>query len=145
MHVIKCHAVATMSADYTAPYGLVRDAAIVTQEGRISWVGPAERCPSVFSKSTFTDFGDRLVTPSFVDCHTHIVSGGNRAQEFEMRLNGASYEEVARAGGGIVSTVSATREASFDALVSDALPRIDAIIAEGTSLVEVKSGYGLDV
>ena len=145
MHVIKCHAVATMSADYTAPYGLVRDAAIVTQEGRISWVGPAERCPSVFSKSTFTDFGDRLVTPSFVDCHTHIVSGGNRAQEFEMRLNGASYEEVARAGGGIVSTVSATREASFDALVSDALPRIDAMIAEGTSLVEVKSGYGLDV
>jgi imidazolonepropionase len=134
-----------MSADYTAPYGLVRDAAIVTQEGRISWVGPAERCPSVFSKSTFTDFGDRLVTPSFVDCHTHIVSGGNRAQEFEMRLNGASYEEVARAGGGIVSTVSATREASFDALVSDALPRIDAMIAEGTSLVEVKSGYGLDV
>ena len=145
MHVIKCHAVATMSADYTAPYGLVRDAAIVTQEGRISWVGPAERCPSVFSKSTFTDFGDRLVTPSFVDCHTHIVSGGNRAQEFEMRLNGASYEEVTRAGGGIVSTVSATREASFDALVSDALPRIDAMIAEGTSLVEVKSGYGLDV
>ena len=145
MQVIKCHAVATMSADYTAPYGLVRDAAIVTQEGRISWVGPAERCPSVFSKATFTDFGDRLVTPSFVDCHTHIVSGGNRAQEFEMRLNGASYEEVARAGGGIVSTVSATREASFDALVSDALPRIDAMIAEGTSLVEVKSGYGLDV
>ena len=145
MHVIKCYAVATMSADYTAPYGLVRDAAIVIQEGRISWVGPAERCPSVFSKSTFTDFGDRLITPSFVDCHTHIVSGGNRAQEFEMRLNGASYEEVARAGGGIVSTVSATREASFDALVSDALPRIDAMIAEGTSLVEVKSGYGLDV
>ncbi len=145
MHVIKCHAVATMSAENTAPYGLVRDAAIVIQEGRISWVGPAERCPSVFSKSTFTDFGDRLVTPSFVDCHTHIVSGGNRAQEFEMRLNGASYEEVARAGGGIVSTVSATREASFDALVSDALPRIDAMIAEGTSLVEVKSGYGLDV
>ena len=134
-----------MSAENTAPYGLVRDAAIVIQEGRISWVGPAERCPSVFSKSTFTDFGDRLVTPSFVDCHTHIVSGGNRAQEFEMRLNGASYEEVARAGGGIVSTVSATREASFDALVSDALPRIDAMIAEGTSLVEVKSGYGLDV
>jgi imidazolonepropionase len=145
MQVIKCHAVATMSAENTAPYGLVRDAAIVIQEGRISWVGPAERCPSVFSKSTFTDFGDRLVTPSFVDCHTHIVSGGNRAQEFEMRLNGASYEEVARAGGGIVSTVSATREASFDALVSDALPRIDAMIAEGTSLVEVKSGYGLDV
>lgn len=145
MHVIKCHAVATMSAENTAPYGLVRDAAIVIQEGRISWVGPAERCPPVFSKSTFTDFGDRLVTPSFVDCHTHIVSGGNRAQEFEMRLNGASYEEVARAGGGIVSTVSATREASFDALVSDALPRIDAMIAEGTSLVEVKSGYGLDV
>ena len=98
MHVIKCHAVATMSAENTAPYGLVRDAAIVIQEGQISWVGPAERCPSVFSKSTFTDFGDRLVTPSFVDCHTHIVSGGNRAQEFEMRLNGASYEEVARAG-----------------------------------------------
>ncbi|MDA9224651.1 imidazolonepropionase, partial [Tateyamaria sp.] len=134
-----------MSAENTAPYGLVRDAAIVVQEGRISWVGPAKNCPPMFSQAASNDFGDRLVTPSFVDCHTHIISGGNRAQEFEMRLNGASYEDVARAGGGIVSTVSATREASLEALVSDALPRIDAMIAEGTSLVEVKSGYGLDV
>ena len=87
---------------------------------------------------------NRLITPGLIDCHTHIVFGGNRAMEFEMRLNGASYEEVARAGGGIVSTVSATREATLDELVEDALPRLDALIAEGATVVEVKSGYGLD-
>lgn len=88
--------------------------------------------------------GGRLVTPALIDCHTHLVHGGNRAGEFEMRLEGASYEEVARAGGGIVSTVSATREAGEGALVAAALPRLDALIGEGVAAVEIKSGYGLD-
>ena len=89
--------------------------------------------------------GGRLVTPALIDCHTHLVHGGNRAGEFEMRLEGASYEEVARAGGGIVSTVSATREADEDALDAAALPRLDALIGEGVAAVEIKSGYGLDM
>ena len=84
------------------------------------------------------------MTPALIDCHTHIVHGGNRAREFEMRLEGASYEEIARAGGGIVSTVTATRETSEDALLASALPRVDALIAQGVSVIEVKSGYGLD-
>lgn len=88
--------------------------------------------------------GGRLITPGLIDCHTHIVFGGHRAAEFEMRLNGASYEEVARAGGGIVSTVRATRAASEEALVASALARLDALIAEGVTTLEVKSGYGLD-
>ena len=87
----------------------------------------------------------RLVTPGLIDCHTHIVHGGDRAVEFEMRLNGASYEEVARAGGGIVSTVTATRNASEEALLADALTRVDVMIAEGVTMLEIKSGYGLDV
>ncbi|MDO9526157.1 MAG: imidazolonepropionase [Gemmobacter sp.] len=91
------------------------------------------------------DLKGRLVTPALVDCHTHIVHGGHRALEFEQRLQGASYEDVARAGGGIVSTVSATRAASLDALIAQSLPRVDALLAEGVSCIEVKSGYGLDI
>lgn len=122
-------------------YGLV-EGALAVQNGRIAWVG--HDLPAEYADLPRRDAGGRLVTPSFIDCHTHIVFGGDRAMEFEMRLNGASYEEVARAGGGIVSTVKATRVASVDDLVRLALPRLDALLAEGVSVVEVKSGYGLD-
>ncbi|WP_298850272.1 imidazolonepropionase [uncultured Ruegeria sp.] len=125
-------------------YGLVRDAAIALQDGRIAWVGPVADLPSQFADLPRTPFGGRLVTPALIDCHTHVVHGGHRAAEFEMRLNGASYEEVARAGGGIISTVKATRAASVEDLIAQALPRVDAMLAEGVSIIEVKSGYGLD-
>lgn len=125
-------------------YGL-RDADTVVLDGEtIAWVGALAELPADYAASTSHDLGGRLITPALIDCHTHLVFGGNRAMEFEMRLNGASYEEVARAGGGIISTVKATREASEDALVADALPRLDALIAEGVCTIEIKSGYGLN-
>jgi imidazolonepropionase len=127
-------------------YGLVDNGALaVGGDGRIAWCGPAEELPADFSAWPSRDLGGRLVTPGLIDCHTHIVHGGNRAREFEMRLEGASYEEIARAGGGIVSTVTATRAASEDELVASALPRLDTLIAEGVTTLEVKSGYGLTV
>lgn len=125
--------------------GLVEDAAIVVENDRIAWAGPEAGLPSVYSSHDRRDLGRRLVTPALIDCHTHIVHGGNRAREFEMRLQGASYEEIARAGGGIVSTVAATRQASEAELLASALPRLDALIAQGVATVEIKSGYGLDV
>lgn len=135
---------ATM-AEGAAPYGLIENGAIAISDGRIVWAGPRAELSADNSDWPLRDLGGRLVTPGLIDCHTHIVFGGNRAMEFEMRLNGASYEEVARAGGGIVSTVTATRTASLEDLVADALPRLDALIAEGATVVEVKSGYGLDL
>lgn len=125
-------------------YGLIEEGAIALDEERIAWVGPAADTPDIYSTAQTHDLGGRLVTPALIDCHTHTVFGGNRATEFELRLNGASYEEVARAGGGIVSTVKATRAASEEALLADALTRVDALIAEGVTLIEVKSGYGLN-
>ena len=133
-------AVATMSPG--APYGLIPDAAIAVRGGRIAAVGPAAEVAA--ADLPVRDLGGRLVTPALVDCHTHVVFGGNRAREFEMRLEGASYEEVARAGGGIVSTVRATRAADEAALLAAALPRVDAMLTEGLATIEVKSGYGLD-
>lgn len=127
-----------------APYGLIAQGAVVVRDGGIGWVGAMADLPVEFQTLDRCDLAGRLVTPGLVDCHTHMVFGGDRAMEFEMRLNGASYEEVARAGGGIVSTVTETRAASLDELVKAALPRLDALIAEGVSAVEVKSGYGLD-
>ena len=118
--------------------------AVVLDQGRILWAGPQDALPSDYAGWDRVDLEGRLLTPAFIDCHTHIVHGGHRAREFEMRLEGASYEEVARAGGGIVATVTATRAADEDSLVAQALPRLDALIAEGVSCVEVKSGYGLD-
>ncbi|WP_425500890.1 imidazolonepropionase [Roseovarius faecimaris] len=126
-----------------APYGLLRQAALWVKDGRIAWVGPDTECPAEADEGE--DMQGRLITPALIDCHTHIVHGGHRAGEFEMRLNGASYEEVARAGGGIVSTVTATRAASQAELLAGALRFADALIAEGAAVIEVKSGYGLDI
>jgi imidazolonepropionase len=128
-----------------APYGLVEDAAIAIEAGHIAWAGSHVDLPSHHAGWPAQDMGGRLVTPGLIDCHTHIVFGGNRAREFEMRLEGASYEEIARAGGGIVSTVTATRTASVDELVEGALPRVDHLLAEGVTTLEIKSGYGLDM
>ena len=127
-----------------ASYGLIKDAAIAVMDGVIEWVGPAASLPDMYISLDRTSLGGRLVTPGLIDCHTHIVHGGDRTVEFEMRLNGASYEEVARAGGGIVSTVTATRNATEDQLLQDALRRVDVLIAEGVTTIEIKSGYGLD-
>lgn len=126
-------------------YGLVERGAVAIRDGRIEWAGPEADLPAAFSGRTRQDLEGRLVTPAFIDCHTHLIHGGHRAREFEMRLEGASYEEIARAGGGIVSSVSATRAASEAELVASALPRLDALLAEGVAVVEIKSGYGLDI
>lgn len=126
------------------PYGYIEDGCIVIEHGLIRWAGPRPDCPEQYTSTSFVDLDGCLVTPALIDCHSHIVFGGNRANEFEMRLNGASYQDVALAGGGIVSTVTATRAATLDELVEDALPRIDAMINEGVCTIEVKSGYGLD-
>ncbi|HID67301.1 MAG TPA: imidazolonepropionase, partial [Roseibacterium sp.] len=122
----------------------IEGGAIALEGEQITWVGAASDVPDVHRNGEVHDLGGRLVTPALIDCHTHVVFGGNRAVEFELRLNGASYEEIAKAGGGIVSTVTATRGASEAALLADALTRVDVMIAEGVALIEVKSGYGLD-
>jgi imidazolonepropionase len=134
---------ATMAAG-DDPYGLIEDAALVASGGRIDWIGALADLPADFAALPRTPLGGRLVTPALIDCHTHLVHGGNRAAEFEMRLKGATYEEVARAGGGIISTVKATRAASEEELVAAALPFVDALLAEGVAVLEIKSGYGLD-
>ena len=135
--------VATMVPGGNA-YGMIVDAEIAMKDGQIQWVGKRAECPKEYSSRENRDFDGRLVTPALIDCHTHVVFGGNRALEFEMRLNGASYEDVAKAGGGIVSTVKATRELGEGQLLQEALSRVDAMIAEGVATVEIKSGYGLD-
>jgi imidazolonepropionase len=126
------------------PYGLIDEAALVLVGGKIAWVGAQADLPGEYAAMPVQNMSGRLITPALIDCHTHTVHGGNRAAEFEMRLHGASYEEVARAGGGIVSTVTATRRASEDDLVAAALPYVDAMIAEGVAVIEIKSGYGLE-
>ena len=128
-----------------APAGLLPDAAIWIRDKRIAWVGRMTDIPAEAKTAESLDVQHRLVTPGLVDCHTHIVYGGSRAREFELRLEGASYADIARAGGGIVSTVAATREASETELLRSALARVDALIAEGVTTIEIKSGYGLDL
>jgi imidazolonepropionase len=136
-----------MQEGASAPYGLVEDAALVTQGDRLEWVGPRQALPpDLRDQCSHThDCGGALVTPGLIDCHTHLVYGGDRAHEFELRLQGAGYEEIARAGGGIASTVKATREASEADLLAQSLPRLRALMAEGVTTLEVKSGYGLSL
>ncbi|WP_375461024.1 imidazolonepropionase [uncultured Enterovirga sp.] len=124
--------------------GIVERGAVACRDGRIAFAGPERDLPTGWDAETRIDLDGRWVTPGLVDAHTHLVHAGDRAQEFELRLAGASYEEIARAGGGILSTVRATRAASEDDLVRTALPRLDRLIAEGVTTVEIKSGYGLE-
>lgn len=124
--------------------GVIEQGVVAARDGRIAFAGPQSDFPADADAAERVDCEGRWITPGLVDCHTHLVHGGDRAHEFELRLAGASYEEIARAGGGIVSTVAATRAATEDALVASALPRLDALIAEGVTTIEIKSGYGLE-
>jgi len=131
-------------APSAAGLGVVERGAVASRAGRIAYAGPEAGLPFPGGAETI-DCGGRWITPGLIDCHTHLAYAGNRAAEFELRLAGASYEAIARAGGGIASSVQATRDASVERLVAETLPRLDALIAEGVTTVEVKSGYGLDV
>lgn len=144
MQLLTHAAIATMN-DETGGYGLIPQASLVVEDDRISWVGPEADLPERYAGASRRDLGGRLVTPGLIDCHTHIVFGGDRSREFEMRLEGAGYEEIARAGGGILSSVRATRDADEASLLKSALRRVDHLIAEGVTTIEVKSGYGLTV
>lgn len=121
---------------------LPRNMAIAAGNGRISWIGPAEQAPEA---REVTDVAGRLVTPGLIDCHTHLIHAGSRAREWQMRLAGANYSDIAKSGGGIISTVRAVRAAGEEELLAESLPRLDALIAEGVTTIEVKSGYGLDL
>lgn len=134
-------AIATLAGD--APYGLIENGALAVKDGRIAWAGT--EIPDDYAGLPRTDLQGRLLTPALIDCHTHLVYAGSRAQEFEARLEGVSYEEIARRGGGIKSTVRAVREADEETLIAQSLPRLDALIAGGAGTVEIKSGYGLDL
>ncbi len=135
---------ATMAPSVAAPYGTVDDGVVAARDGRILYAGPRRQAPA-FAAAETIDCGGRWITPGLIDCHTHLVYGGDRAHEFELRLQGASYEEIARAGGGILSTVTATRAASEDALFASADRRLSALLSEGVTTVEIKSGYGLEL
>lgn len=135
--------VATMRSG-GSPYGAIENAAVAIANGRIAWLGPAAGLPANPARET-RSLGGRWLTPALIDCHTHLVFGGNRAEEFERRLEGASYEDIARAGGGIVSTVRATRTATPEELMASAGARLAALKQEGVATVEIKSGYGLDL
>ena len=135
-------------AETGTPYGAVENAALAVSGERIAWLGPMaalEAHRDNWLAAQVINGGGRWVTPGLIDCHTHIVHGGNRAGEFEQRLQGVSYEVIARQGGGILSTVNATRAASVEDLVAQSLPRIEALLAEGVTTLEIKSGYGLDM
>ena len=135
--------VATM-AEGCGPYGAIENAAVAIADGHIAWIGPGADLPqAVAAKSRSMD--NRWLSPALIDCHTHLVFAGNRAAEFEQRLGGASYEEIARAGGGIMSTVTATRDADSVVLLQQTAARLDILRAEGCATVEIKSGYGLNL
>jgi imidazolonepropionase len=126
-------------------YGEIRDGAIAVSAGRIAWLGPESEAAQNGSAAETRDGGGCWLTPGLIDCHTHIIHAGNRSDEFEARLNGATYEDIAKAGGGIMSTVRATRAASEDELLRQSLPRIASLLAEGVTTLEIKSGYGLSL
>lgn len=134
---------ATMAPGVSVPYGAVEDGVIATRDGRILYAGPRSEAPA-FQAAETIDCAGRWITPGLIDCHTHLVYGGDRAHEFELRLQGATYEEIARAGGGILSSVKATRAASEDELFASADRRLRELTREGVTTVEIKSGYGLD-
>ncbi|MBO0750625.1 MAG: imidazolonepropionase [Bradyrhizobiaceae bacterium] len=134
---------ATMRSDLTDP-GVIEHGVIAARDGRIAYAGARCGFPADADAAERTDCAGRWITPGLVDCHSHLVFAGNRAHEFELRLKGASYQDIAAAGGGIVSTVASTRMASEETLVAEALPRLDALIGEGVTTVEIKSGYGLN-
>lgn len=134
---------ATMVDGAPAPYGLIKNGALAVRDGQIEHIGAMATLPSDARATTITDLAGALITPGLIDCHTHLIFAGDRSVEFEARLLGKSYKEIAQAGGGILSTVRATRAASEDALVAAAQPRLDAMIAEGVTTIEIKSGYGL--
>ena len=121
-------------------YGVLHDAALALEDGRIAWIGARRDAPPAAREH---DCGGAWLTPGLIDCHTHLVHGGNRSDEWEARLNGATYEDIARQGGGIMATVRATRALDVDALVAASLPRVKALLAEGVTTLEIKSGYGL--
>ncbi|MGB6054502.1 MAG: imidazolonepropionase [Burkholderiaceae bacterium] len=135
---------ATLAPDSDG-YGEIRDGALAVKDGRIAWIGPRAELPAGWQAIAEHDAGGAWATPGLVDCHTHVVYAGNRSDEFEARLNGVAYEEIARRGGGIVSTVRATRAASEDELLAASLPRVKSLLAEGVTTLEIKSGYGLDL
>jgi imidazolonepropionase len=143
---LSCKA-ATLQPESHHPYGLIEDAALVVQDGMLHWVGPRSNLSNelLVRCTEIHDCQGALITPGLIDCHTHLVYGGNRASEFEQRLNGASYEDIAKAGGGIVSTVKATRAATERELIAQSMPRLKALLAEGVTTVEIKSGYGLSL
>lgn len=128
--------------DATGGLGIVRDGVVAARDGRIVHAGPAATAPA-FDAARRIDCDGRWISPGLVDCHTHLVYAGNRANEFEQRLQGVSYADIARAGGGIVASMRATRDADDAALLAATLPRLDAMLAEGVTTLEIKSGYGL--
>jgi imidazolonepropionase len=137
---------ATLTGD-DVPYGAIENAALAWKDGTITFAGPMSALPGALDAlaSRVESLGNAWITPGLVDCHTHLVFGGDRAHEFERRLEGATYEEIARSGGGILSTVRATRSASEDELLAQSLPRARALVADGATTIEIKSGYGLDL
>lgn len=141
-HIFGNAKLATLSG--ASGYGLISGALVVV-DGLIKWIGPEADLPAKYKQSLRTDLDGRLVTPGLIDCHTHLVYGGSRANEFEMRLEGKTYAEISKAGGGIVSTVAATQTASDAELLAQTHQRLGNLLAEGVSVVEIKSGYGLDI
>lgn len=142
--VLLTHATVASCDSTATPYGLIPNGAVAIDQGIIQWCGSTDSIPAAYQSLPEKPCHGQLITPSLIDCHTHIVHGGHRAGEFEQRREGATYAEISAAGGGIVSTMSATRAATVNQLIESALPRVDALLAEGVSVIEIKSGYGLD-